>query len=154
VAIAGSLIVTLLFLRDPFEKDFQKLRSTVTQTQGSAFWDKKKDEIFGRYLSPQVILADRPEDVPAIVDYLERVGEAGGANAPISDVTAITKLVPPDQDKKLAVLARIRTLMSDSLLSNLPPDQREKALRFRPAADLRAFTADDLPESIKSDFRE
>jgi predicted RND superfamily exporter protein len=153
-SVIASVLAVALTMRDPFEKDFNKLRTTDTYAKGAAYWDKRKDEIFGRYLSPQVVLADRPEDVPAIVAHLEKQIKEGGETAPISDVTALTKLVPPDQDKKMEVLARIRTLLSPDLLANLEPEQRKKAERFRPPDDLKPFTAEDLPETIKADFRE
>lgn len=153
-SVVASVLAVLITLRDPFEKDFQKLRNTETHAKGAAYWDKRKDEIFGRYLSPQVVLADRLEDVPEIVAYLEKKTKEGGDKAPVSDVTALTKLVPPDQAKKAEVLARIRALLSDDLLANLEPEQRKKAEKWRPADDLVPFGVEELPETIKADFRE
>jgi uncharacterized protein len=152
-AIAG-VVISVLFLRDPFEKDFNKLRSTVSSTSGAAYWDAKKDEIFGRYLTPQVILAEKPEDVPHIVAYLEKVIKDGGPMGPISDVTAMTKLVPDRQEEKLEVLKKIRALLNDDLLSNLDEEQRKRAEALRPPADLAPFTVQDLPETVRADFRE
>jgi hypothetical protein len=78
----------------------------------------------------------------------------GGENGPLSEVTALTTLVPKDQEKKLEVLAKIRTLLSDDLLSNLEEDKRKLAERHRPPPDLKAFGVADLPASVRADFRE
>lgn len=152
VAIAG-LTVGALYLRDPFEKDFTKLRSTTSLTGGSAATAAKVDAIFGMYQEPQVIVAEREEDVPAIVAALEKV-IAEGERAPLTEVSALATLVPRDQEAKLAVLAEIRRVLSDDLLSNLDEEQRKLAERHRPPADLAAFGPKDLPESVRADFRE
>lgn len=149
-----ALVLTARYLEDPFEKDFNKLRSSVSLTSGSAQVAKKVDDIFGLYQEPQVIVADSDEDVPVIVDALNKVIAEGGEKGPLADVTALTNMVPRDQEKKLEVLAKIRALLTDDLLSNLEPDKRKLAEEHRPPADLKAFTAADLPESVRADFRE
>jgi uncharacterized protein len=151
--IAASA-ATIRFLPNSFEKDFNKLRSTVTAKEGTAYWDAKVDAIFGRYLSPQVIVAEKAEDVPLIAAALDKVVEEGHGKGPLSDVTALTKLVPDHQEEKIAVLDEIRRLLSDDLLANLEPDVRKRAEAERPPEGLAPFTAKDLPESVRADFRE
>lgn len=151
---AAAVVVTLFFLEDPFEKDFEKLRNTTTHERGAAYWEKKVDDIFGRYLAPQVIIAEKREDVPQIVDHLKDVIAKGGDRGPITNVDALDTLVPRDQDDKLEVLERIRDLLNDDLIAQLDPDDAETARAQRPPADLEAFTQDDLPPSIRADFRE
>src|SRR5262249_23318363 len=55
---AISIYATHDYLQDPFEKDMTKLRSTVTLKKGAAVWEAKVDKIFGRYLAPQVVVAE------------------------------------------------------------------------------------------------
>ncbi|MCK6551610.1 MMPL family transporter [Myxococcota bacterium] len=154
--VAGlvSLVVSVAFLRDPFEKDFSKLRSTVSLTSGSAQVVKKVDDIFGIYQEPQIIMAEHEEDVPAIVAALHDVIAKGGELAPIVEATALTTLVAKDQEAKLEVLRKIRAVLSDDLLSNLGEEQRKLAEKHRPPADLATFGPRDLPESVRMDFRE
>jgi predicted RND superfamily exporter protein len=152
--VIAAAIVTKSFLPNAYEKDFNKLRSTVTAKEGSAYWDKKVDAIFGRYLTPQVIVAEKESDVPLIVKSLEEGIKAGGERSPLTGVMALWKLVPDRQTEKLAMLAQIRHLLSEELLSNLEPEQRKAAIANRPAEDLAPFTARELPESIRADFRE
>lgn len=150
----AALVLTALFLRDPLEKDFTKLRSKVSLDSGSAQVAAKVDEIFGLNQEAQAILAEGDEDVPAIVEHLRKVISDGGPLSPITDVTALTTLVPTAQLAKLEVLKKIREVMTDDLLANLEPEDRKLALRQRPPAGLATFTERDLPESVRADFRE
>lgn len=149
-----TTVLTARFLHDPFEKDFSKLRSTYARDQGATPIAAKVDEIFGRYSAPQVILADRAEDVPEIVRYLEEKIRSGGERYPISSVLSLDMLVPPDQAGRIEVLRRIRKTMSDDLLSNLEDDARKQAESYRPPEELVPYTLADLPETLRADFRE
>ncbi|MBI4815701.1 MAG: MMPL family transporter [Deltaproteobacteria bacterium] len=160
IGIGGLLLaivaaaLTVGYLKDPFEKDFTKLRSTVTLERGAAVWEAKVDQIFGRYLAPQVIVAEREEDVGHIVAAIQRSIDEGGPRAPISEVTALSTLVPKEQSAKLEVLAEIRELLSDDVLEGLEGDQRKLAEKYRPPSDLEGFDVKDLPETVRADFRE
>jgi uncharacterized protein len=155
---AGSAIVTaiitVVYLRDPFEKDFHKLRSTFAVEKGAGFWEAKVDQIFGRYLTAQVIIADDEQDVPAIVEQLEQITKSRDPRRPITDVTALQTLVPKDQPKKIEVLREIRTILTDEVIESLDEKQAEQAKKLRPPEDLRSYGREDLPESVRADFRE
>jgi hypothetical protein len=159
-AIAGivtglaSAALSMMYIADPFEKDFNKLRSQNALESGAAIVAKKVDEIFGLYQEPQVIVADHDEDVPLIVSALDKVIREGGEMGPLSEVTALTTLVPPEQEEKLAVLKKIRAVLSDDLLANLDPEQKKLAEQHRPPAELQKFGIPDLPDSVRADFRE
>ncbi|MEQ9495332.1 MAG: MMPL family transporter [Deltaproteobacteria bacterium] len=150
----AAVVVTVLFLKDPLEKDFEKLRNTGAHEKGAAYWEKKVDKIFGRYLAPQVIIAEKKSDVPQIVAALEKVIDEQGDNSPVSDVDALSTLVPKNQEDKIEVLERIRELLNDDLIAQLDDDQAEIAKQQRPPADLEPFGEQDLPEGIRADFRE
>ncbi len=152
LGLAAS-VAAVQFLRDPLEKDFGKLRSTVTTETGSAYWESRVDRIFGKYLAPQVIVADRAEDVPRIVEAIEARIAREGDRAPLTEVTSLTTLIPKDQPEKLAVLADIRSTI-DRLLPQLEGDEERAALAHRPPDDLAPFTIADLPEPVRADFRE
>jgi hypothetical protein len=153
VGLAG-VAAGAVYLQDPFEKDFQKLRSTVTVESGPGYWQKKVQALFGRSVTPQVLIVDRIEDVAPALEHLEGIIRTKGDGSPIADVTALQKLVPKQQSEKLEVLAEIRSLLDDDLLANLSDEQRAKALDLRPPEALAAFGIEDLPSQIRADFRE
>lgn len=149
-----AAVFAAFYLRDPFEKDFNKLRYTGAFTEGAAYWEAKVDEIFGRYLTSQVVIADDPKDVPAIVAELEKVSKSGDPRRPIAEVTALTTLIPKEQEVKIEILNDIREILTDDVIEGLDEDQAKQARRLRPPEDLKPFGMEALPESVRADFRE
>ncbi|MCC7385591.1 MAG: MMPL family transporter [Deltaproteobacteria bacterium] len=152
-AVAGA-VLTVLHFRDPFEMDYSKLRSRYARDEGASSIARRVDEIFGRYSSPQVILTDDPADVPAVVQALNQVIDDQGDQAPISEVLALSSLVPDEQEQRIETLKEIRRLVSENLLSALDDETRALAEKYRPPERIVPFAAADLPESIRADFRE
>jgi predicted RND superfamily exporter protein len=150
----SSAVLTKKFMDDPFEKNFHKLRSTLAEEKGAEYWQKKINALFGRSITPQVLLVDRPEDVEPVVAHLEGIMKRDGDQSPIGDVTALSKLVPKQQDEKIEVLEEIRKLLNDDLLANLSDEKRQKALELRPPEGIQSVATTDLPEQLRSDFRE
>jgi len=153
LGIVGT-VFTIKFLHDPFEKDFSKLRSTFARDEGASTVAREVDLIFDRYSAPQVILADSAEQVPEIVDHLEEQIRKGGPKFPITSVLSQDMLVPRDQEGRVEVLKKIRNVLSDNLLSHLEDGPRKQAESYRPPEDIKTFTVEDLPETLRSDFRE
>ncbi|MBI4819856.1 MAG: MMPL family transporter [Deltaproteobacteria bacterium] len=154
VSFAVAAAVTVVWLRDPFEKDFNRLRNRYSRDEGAGAIAARVDQIFGRYSTPQAVLADEAEDVPRIVAHLEEVITRGGATAPISHVISLGSFVPERQAEKLEVLQKLRQEASDEVLAQLSAEDAHRARELRPPTELTAFTARDLPESLRADFRE
>ncbi|MEP6866848.1 MAG: MMPL family transporter, partial [Deltaproteobacteria bacterium] len=62
---------------------------------------------------------------------------------------SILDAVPADQDKKLVVLAQIRTMLDSPDLDALDDKQRAELEELKPPGDLAKITFDQLPPSIK-----
>jgi hypothetical protein len=154
VGLVVGAALTVHHFRDPFEKDYSKLRSNYARDHGAGAVAKRVDQIFGRYSSPLVILTDRPEDAPEVVKLLEAQIAARDQNKPINEVLALSSLVPANQPERIALLEEIRGLLSENLLSHLDGETRALAEKYRPPAGLEPFTIQDLPETIRADFRE
>jgi predicted RND superfamily exporter protein len=113
------------------------------------------DQSFGRGISGRTyIAADRPDQVPMIIDAL-RVIDRGKPEKlqTIGTIESISTFVPPDQDKRLAVLTEIRTLI-DSALDALDDKERAELAELRPPDDLKTFTAQDLPVTLRDKLTE
>jgi predicted RND superfamily exporter protein len=142
------------FARDPFEYDFRKLRSTETPEQREL--SNKIDAIFGRTLSPIVILADRFEQLPLIRDAIRTADKAPGAGV-IGDITLLEDLLPGslnEQREKLAVLGEIRTVLKDPSMNLLDDKERAQAKEWEPPADLAPVSLEDLPDALVRPFRD
>jgi predicted RND superfamily exporter protein len=154
VALASIAITVRYVAHDPFEYDMTKLRSDAPDALATRHWMQYVNDTFGRGLAGMArstfIAVDDRADVPAVVAALE----AAHARDPmVGTVQSIADAVPPDQAQKLAVLAKIRAELDDAL-DDLPDHDRAELANLRPADDLHAFTAADLPEELRVKLEE
>jgi len=153
IASAALLLASaaaVLSYRGPVvEHDLDRLRSARGARSGSQHWGHKVDEVFQAYLTPIVIRAESPEALAPVLAELERARSLAGGNDPVREVRTLASAVPPDQAEKLPPLARLRETLSDARLERLGPELRARARAWRPPADLRAFTLDDLPTELR-----
>ncbi|MEZ4399724.1 MAG: MMPL family transporter [Kofleriaceae bacterium] len=152
-AIAAALISYRYVIDDPFEYDIRNLRSEGPDAILGRKWLAISDAQFGRGISGQTyIAADRPAQVPLIVEALRSAGPAGTHT--IGVIHSILEVMPADQDARLAVLRELRELLADPAFDELTPDERAELDSLRPPADLRAITVADLPAAIADPLRE
>ena len=162
VAIAGlgiaaaAAVVVRYVASDPYEYDMKQLRSTGAAARDAREWMKLSDTTFGRgYAGRTIIAADRLDEVPAIVDALRAI-DAGKdpAHQTIGTIASILDIVPPDQPRRIALLAEIRALLDDPALAQLDDHDRAELAELRPPDDLRAIAIADLPASFRSQYAE
>jgi predicted RND superfamily exporter protein len=136
------------------ETDFTKLRNKHSAENGSIFWGKYVDQVFQRYLSPVVILPKKQADVNLIADELRKTKAAEGASGFIVNVSTIDDFVPADQKKKIAVLRDMRRMLPQKLLVRMDPGEQRMAKDLLSEESFKPFEEKDLPELVKSKFRE
>ncbi|HEU4613892.1 MAG TPA: MMPL family transporter, partial [Kofleriaceae bacterium] len=152
----AAIVITVRYVAaDPFEYNIKHLRSEGADAIEARDWMKLSDENFGRGHSGRTyIAADRPDQVPMIIDALHAIDRGKPAHdQTIGTIESILTFVPPDQDKRLAVLADIRSLV-DNAADAVSDDERAELAELRPPDDLRAFTAQDLPPSLRDRLTE
>ena len=110
--VAGAAVIVVRYVAaDPFEYDLTRLRSVGDEAVEARTWMKLSDDNFGRgFAGRTLIAADRPDQVPMIVDALHA---ADPGNKVMGPVSSILEVVPDRQPEKLALLSEIRTLMAD-----------------------------------------
>src|SRR6185503_851701 len=116
VFAAATVIVVRYVAADPFEYDIRNLRSEGADAIDARHWMHTSDQNFGRgYSGRTFIAADRPDQVPMIIDALHAIdGDKPERARTIGTVESILTFVPPDQDKRVAVLDEIRTLIDEA----------------------------------------
>jgi predicted RND superfamily exporter protein len=150
-----SIGVTIRYVaHDPFEYDMTKLRSDAPEALATRSWMKYVNDTFGRGLagmsrSTYIAVDDRAQ-VPAVIAALR---DAHDRDPLVGTVQSIDDAVPPDQARKLAVLAKIRAEL-DEALDDLNDKDRAELGKLRPADDLHAFTAAELPPTLKAKLSE
>jgi uncharacterized protein len=151
IAAVATVVVVRYVAADPFEYDIKQLRSEGSAAVDSRYWMHVSDTTFGRgYAGRTFIAAERADQVPRIVAALQ-ARDAGKPESQrtIGSIVSILDVVPPDQDRKLALLAQIRTLLDDPALDALDDKQRAELAELRPPADLHAITPAMLPASLR-----
>jgi predicted RND superfamily exporter protein len=167
VVVLGSLTVVAAFggrhfLQDPFEYDFRKLNARIESTAEAQEFGQKVDQIFGRWPSPTIILADSPSEVEDIRATIRRQDLARSKLDPqhrevIGQITTVWDLLPgaPDvQASKLKAIGQIRKLVADPALETLDADERAKLAQIDPPANLRVLEPTDLPAIARRPFTE
>jgi predicted RND superfamily exporter protein len=156
LALAAALVVVRYVSADPFEYDMKNLRSQGNDAIMARRWMQISDDTFGRgYAGRTIIAAERPDQVPKIVETLRAIDDGKPPERQtIGPIQSILDVVPPDQDKRLALLAQIRTLLDDPALAALDDKERAELADLRPPDDLGAITADGLPPSFKDQYAE
>jgi hypothetical protein len=139
---------------DPFEYDFSKLRDqSALREGGPAWWDERVDALFGDHLTPTVILAKDEAEARAVAGTLEEHRRTH-PDTLLGPVLSVGTVVPERQEEKLPVISEIRALATPENLAFLPPDKRMAVAKVLPPADLRPFTAADLPERLRRQLTE
>ena len=154
LALASIAITVRYIAHDPFEYDMTKLRSDAPAALATRHWMQYVNDTFGRGLAGMArstyIAVDDRAQVPAVVAALE----AAHARDPlVGTVQSIGDAVPLDQAQKLELLAKIRGELDDAL-DDLPDHDRAELAKLRPADDLHAFTAADLPGELRAKLEE
>jgi uncharacterized protein len=160
VVVAAAALVTWRYLtHDPFEYDWQKMRSDRGLAGHARTWMNRIDAAFGRQFVggfvvavPDVAQADVVE--AALRARAEDERGVDKATALFRRVDSIRRFVPPDQPAKLEVLAKIRGMLNDEAIEAMDPVDAADARRFRPPDGLRPLTAADVPDILARRFAE
>jgi predicted RND superfamily exporter protein len=148
------------YLRDPWEYDFDKLGSRSSKTGGAGEWSNRADnEVFRgkQNISGTLILADTPEQVPAVKEHILGADRADAQGALIDNIITVQNYLPgtpAEQREKLAVLDSIRERLTPRVLADVTDAERARLLALRPPDDLKEVVARDLPALIRRRFEE
>jgi predicted RND superfamily exporter protein len=160
VALVGAVLATGIVasyvIHDPFEYDITHLRSEGAAAVTERSWMAVSDKNFGRgYAGRTFVAADRLDQIPMIVGAIRSYDASVPPDLQtFGSVTSILDFVPPDQPKKLAILAHIRALLDDDALAALTDSERAELAELRPPADLGIITPQALPPMVREQLEE
>lgn len=164
IAACGALTVismffVWIFLKDPFEYNFSKLRSrddpNATYVHFRRLtWDMKLEGGGGG----SVFLVDSAEEAAMLVEAANaRRDELEAAGPPGSTITgahSIFTQLPENQEEKIRIISDIREMVERQPMGWLSEKHRKRLDEFREAFDIRPVTIADLPENIRKRFTE
>jgi predicted RND superfamily exporter protein len=157
LAVAG-LVATAAYLEgDPLEYNLRHLENDRSQTKELYRLSSLALSIVGaRTEGSMIVLADRLDQVPALVKALrDRRDAAPPAEKPFQEVHSLLDLVPAGQEEKLVFLQQIRRRLEKFHTQGFVSDEEWKnAEPLLPPPDLKPFTVDELPLSVRRPFTE
>jgi uncharacterized protein len=153
----ASVVGLRHFLKDPFEYDFRKLNAKLETSQQTQQFSRNLNDLFGRWPSPTILLADAVEEVEPLKQAIRRQDRDTPGNDTIGQIVTIYDLLPgaPEvQRRKLEVLAQIRKLTSDPALAVLTDKEKADLAKIDPSPDLHELGPMDLPAIARRPFTE
>jgi predicted RND superfamily exporter protein len=151
--LAGAAAVSVRYLAsDPFEYDWQRLRSDGGMARDARRWMARIDAAFGRqFVGGFMVGVDSAADAAAVEKALRARAEdepgVAADRALFRKVGSIQDFVPADQAGKLRVLAELRRLV-DQVGDGADPAEAAELRAFRPPEGLRPITVADIPEPL------
>ena len=154
-----ALVKLPAYLRDPWEYNFDKLGSRGSKQGGAGEWSNKAEKVFGgkMNIAGALMLADRPEQVPALKQAILDRDAKDPEGKLVGEIATVQDLLPgsaEDQQKKLAVLDRIRGRLTERVLYDMPADERARVEEIRPPESLHVLEPKDLPPLLRRRFEE
>jgi predicted RND superfamily exporter protein len=153
LAVVG-LIASVHYARTwPTEQDMRRLQNDLGASSELYATSRRCAEILGAAIeSSMIVLADRPEQVPALKQTLEaRRDAAPSAEKPFEAVHTLFDFVPADQERKLPLLASIRATLLE-MRGYASKAEWQRIASFVPPGDLAPFGIDDLPAELAAPF--
>jgi uncharacterized protein len=148
VTVGAGVISYRYLTDDPYEYDLSQLRSQSSDAIATRDWLKFSDETFGRGLAglagQTYVAVEHADQVPAVIEQLRAIAKQDRI---VGQVSSVLDVIPQQQPQKLALLAEIRGHIDD-IAPQLDDEQRAELLALRPADDLTAVTARDLPPEL------
>ena len=166
IILGGALVLTIVaaakipaFVRDPWEYNFDHLGSRGSKKGGAGEWSVKAEKVFGGKMNVAgaMMLADRPEQMPAVKAQILANDLKDPEGRVVADVATIADLLPgtvAEQKAKLEVLDRIRERLTPRVLADMDDDERRKLLEMKPPEGLRLIDPKELPPLLRRRFEE
>ena len=154
IVVSGlSAFAVSRFLPDPFEYDFDKLGSRQGEKNGAAYFNAHMDRVLKEHQSPQVILLDTPEQARVAAAALEQDARQDPTHLTAA-VHSLQQLVPDDQPRRVELLKKLFAQLTPGVLRRVPEKNRGAVERILHGTELRPFTLDEVPLSLRRVFVE
>ncbi len=135
------------------ETDTSRLRNESAARARTERLDDRVRAMMGETLMPAVVLAESPDQARRICEAFARQ-RAQSPRPAIEWCRSIHSLLPEAQERKLALIARIRARLDRTPRDLLPASARARLDELRARLDLRPLQLADLPEDLRRRFRD
>jgi uncharacterized protein len=158
---AGTIALSLASLaggarlsRHTIESDLSKLRNKWSMEHGSGFWGKKTDELFGRNLTPTVLLTDGRDQSRKVLEELKKIHSREGDNSPFASFSVVEDIYPAEQEEKFERMQELRSLLTPKVMQSLSSKEAALVRDFLPDPLPRPFEMRQLPDGLLKSYQE
>lgn len=152
-ALVASIFVAVSYRGEIIDTDTTKLRDRRSMNEGSGYLSKYVDEVFGRYITPLIIMANNQSDMVKIQDKVRNYKKRTGHEGLVANVFSLRDFIPVDQQKKLQIFNQIRHLLKPSIFAKLSEKDKARVRQILPPEGKKPFGIRDLPPLILDRFR-
>lgn len=152
VGSIGASFIFFQFIKDPFEYDTTKLRSSGAKEVGGYLEvDTRAESILKHNILPMVVLLEKDEDIKPTFDKYKAISTDKSI---LGDVLTMQTLVPESQDQKIAIFNSILKDVPEKKRRHIKGKMKTYFNEVMEAAKLTSFKTTDLPEILRRQFRE
>jgi predicted RND superfamily exporter protein len=150
--LAGLLLVSAALLNQGvqtyFEYDLQKLSFPNQNIQGDSLIQASGEAL----VSPTVVLAPSQEEAQRIAQTVRTYMEQDSLSPTIHSVMSLGDLLPKDQEEKLDIIQKIKTLVTPKVLKQATGNVKENLLQLKQSWDQQEIELQNLPQSFIKKF--
>ncbi|MBN23254.1 MAG: hypothetical protein CL678_18355 [Bdellovibrionaceae bacterium] len=150
----GSMYLVVTNKTPYLETNLAKLRDKKSMESGSGYLTRYLDQVFDRDLSPVVILTKTTEEATTIREKIEAKIEKEGEETLIAGVRSLADFLPKNQEENFKIAKEIRERLPNSIIEQLPLEQRKQAKALIESIPRHRVTPQDLPPLVRQKFRE
>lgn len=153
--LAAFAVLTVVSVYDlmhvPFEWRFSKIKANLPEAQVAR---SKQRETSSTVNSPAAVVVRGREEAEAVKQAIE-ASKARWENESVIDAfRSYYDLVPPDQERKMAIVGEIRDLLSDKTLGLVKGEHKKDLDRFKEALDeTTPVEESEIPPKVREIFK-
>jgi predicted RND superfamily exporter protein len=102
--------------------------------------------------SPAVVITPSREEAARVAGYIREYRKRDTLTPTIHSVMALNDLLPEDQEEKLEIIANLKKMVTQRIITNAREPLKDLLLKLQEAWDVNMLTAEDLPESFRKKF--
>jgi len=154
----AALISIVLFVRHlPYalERNLQNLTNRLRGDDQLLRDNDRAQSALGKSIAGALALLPSWEEADLFCDVIRARQQQPRWSKLIEGCETLSSVVPRDQEQKLAIIAEIRTMISDLVLEHVSPEERERLKQVRPdLAAQRPLLVSEAPPTLVDRFRE
>jgi uncharacterized protein len=150
--LAALGLMTVFAVHRGLQTRFQFNFDRLTFPNGNLQADSLVQAAGEAIVPPAVVITQSYEEAQAVADAVRRMIREDTLTPTIQSVTTMTDLLPADQEEKLAIIAKLRKVVTPALIANSPEPLKTNLEKLRDSWESRALTPADLPANYKKKF--